>query len=298
MASSEAPALRIDRWLTLRVVAPLSRGAAAADSDAIPILMYHSIAADVDDTLHPYFRTVTTPASFERQVSLLRQLGYRGTTLSAAVDGAHRAASGPAHATAVRPRPVVLTFDDGFRDFYTTACPILERAGFGATMFVASAYLGKRFINGRECLRPADVIALSRNGIEFGSHSASHPRLVELSRQALVDELVGSKRAIEDLTGKEVTLFSYPYRFPEENLGFTRLLEQLLDASGYRAGVTTAIGRWRTGDNPRFLPRLPINDCDDAPLMRAKLDGHYDWLRSAQRMRKRSRAWLRRWSPR
>jgi len=297
MATPNTPALRMDRWLTLSIVAPLSgvlpssRGMAAGMS--IPILMYHSIADDVDDTVHPYFRTVTTPASFARQIEFLREQGYEAVTLSEATRMLHD----PVYPAAGHAKRVVLTFDDGFRDFYTTACPILERAGFSATVFLASAYIDKPFLTGRDCLRASEVRELCDKGIEFGSHSASHRRLVELSRDELVEEVVASKEAIQGITGKEVTLFSYPYRFPEENLAFTRSLGELLAKSGYRAGVTTSIGRPRPVDDWRFLPRLPINDCDDARLLRAKLEGHYDWLRAGQLMRKRSRALLRRWMP-
>jgi len=293
MATPDTPALRMDRWLTLSVVAPLAGVLRASRGAAVPILMYHSIADDVDDTVHPYFRTVTTPASFAQQVEFLRQMGYDAVTLSEACR-ALRAPDRPMQGLA---KKVVLTFDDGFRDFYTTAYPILERVGFGATVFLPSAYIDKRFLTGRECLRWTEVRELCNSGIEFGSHSVSHRRLVELTRHELSEEVATSKRVIEDMTGREVTLFSYPYRFPEENLAFTRSLGELLDESGYRGGVTTVIGRSRAKHDLRFLPRLPMNDCDDTRLLRAKLDGHYDWLRAGQLMSKRSRALLRRWMP-
>jgi peptidoglycan/xylan/chitin deacetylase (PgdA/CDA1 family) len=285
--------MRMDRWVTLSVVAPLAGVLPPSRHAAIPILMYHSIADDVDDTVHPYFRTVTTPASFARQVEFLKQQGYDALTLSQAT----RMLDDPECAPERLAKKVVLTFDDGFRDFGTTAFPILERAGFSATVFLSTAYIDKPFLTGRDCLRAADVKALCDKGIEFGSHSVSHRRLVELSRRELADEVAASKQAIEHITGRAVTLFSYPYRFPQENLGFTHMLGELLDDSGYQAGVTTTIGRSRSKDDRRFLPRLPMNDCDDARLLRAKLEGHYDWLRTGQLMRKKSRALLRRWMP-
>jgi peptidoglycan/xylan/chitin deacetylase (PgdA/CDA1 family) len=285
-----APA-RFDRWVTLSIVAPVARLMPLEAGIAIPILMYHSIADDVDDTVHPYFRTVTSRARFAEQIEFLRQAGYEAVTLSRALRMLHD----PACAAAGDRKPVVLTFDDGFRDFHAHAHPILERAGFAATVFLSSAYIDKPFLTGRDCLRTSEVRELCDKGIEFGSHSVSHRRLVELARNELVREVAESKRAIEDITGREVTLFSYPYRFPEENLAFTQTLGGLLDESGYKAGVTTAIGRSRPQDDRRFLPRLPMNDCDDMRLLRAKLDGHYDWLRTGQLMRKRSRALMRRW---
>jgi peptidoglycan/xylan/chitin deacetylase (PgdA/CDA1 family) len=276
--------------LTLSLFGPL-RDVVSPGASGIPILMYHSIAHDLDDTVHPYFRTVTSPKVFARQVDFLRASGFSAITLSQAVELLH----GTSGETSPGSRKVVITFDDGFQDFYTDAFPILERAGFTATVFLASDFIGKPFITGRPCLRATEVRELAGKGIEFGSHSASHRRLVELTTDDLEAELSGSKAAVEDIVGRAVTLFSYPFRFPEENAQFTVTLGHLLDECGYGGGVTTAIGRARRQDNPRFLPRLPVNDCDDDTLLQAKLVGSYDWLRSGQRLRKRSRALWERW---
>lgn len=291
MAGPDISAARIDRWLTLSIVSPWRGLVSGPHRPAIPILMYHSVSDEVDDAVHPYFRTVTTPAVFARHVAHLRARGYAAVTLSEATRLLHD----PAHIDLAG--KVVLTFDDGFRDFFTAAHPILERAGFAATVFLASAYVDRTFLTGRDCLRSSEIRALSESGVEFGSHSVSHRRLVDLEYTELVEEVRGSKTMIEDITGQAVTLFSYPYRFPEENGSFTRLLGGLLDASGYRAGVTTAIGRSQPADDLRFLPRLPVNDRDDTRLLQAKLDGHYDWLRAGQLFRKKARAALQRWRP-
>lgn len=277
--------MRIDRALTLAVFGPL-RGVVASDAPAaIPILMYHSIAPDLDDAVRPYYRTVTSPKVFARQIDFLRANGYSTISLSQAIEWL----GDPSGETVPGSPKVVITFDDGFRDFLTEAFPILERVGFTATVFLPSDFIGKPFITGRMCLTTAEIRALSDRGIEFGSHSASHRRLVELRPTELAEELSGSKAAIEDIVGREVTLFSYPFRFPEEDSRFTGLLARLLDECGYCGGVTTTIGRSSCWDNLRFLPRLPVNDCDDDALLGAKLVGHYDWLRSGQRLYKQGR---------
>jgi peptidoglycan/xylan/chitin deacetylase (PgdA/CDA1 family) len=292
MATPESQAMRIDRWLTLSIVTPLSRVLPPQPGIAIPVLMYHSIAHDVDDTVRPYFRTVTTPARFAEQMSWLRMQGYQTVSLS----GLARAFQETLPPAGGQARKVVITFDDGFRDFYRHAYPVLADAGFDATVFVPSAYIDKPFLTGRDCLRSHELRELSDRGIEFGSHSVSHRQLVELCGDELIKEVADSRNAIQDITGKEVTLFSYPYRFPAENASFKSLLGGLLDDSGYRTGVTTTIGRARPTNDQRFLPRLPVNDCDDAPLFAAKLRGHYDWLQGGQLMRKKVRAGLRGWT--
>ncbi len=273
---------RWDRWLTLNVAQPLSWAHGASRRRAVPILMYHAIADDTDDRAAPYFRTVTSAARFAEHVDFFTRNGWQALSLSAAM-----AVLQDPEADASK--TVAVTFDDGFRDIYTTAQPLLASAGFGATVFLSTDFLDRRFVTGRECLRRSEVRTLSAQGIEFGSHSVTHRRLVTLSQAELRQELTVSKQEIEDLTGQPVTLFSYPYRFPSEDTRFTRSFGALLDDSGYRRGVTTTIGRSRPHDDRFFLPRLPINDGDDRALLAAKLHGHYDWLRVVQQARKAAR---------
>jgi peptidoglycan/xylan/chitin deacetylase (PgdA/CDA1 family) len=245
--------------------------------------MYHSISRDLDNNLHPYYRTVTTPEAFEKQMDFLNQSGYQVMTLSEAVcllqDCPSSETVNPPNSLC---RPVVITFDDGFSDFYSTAFPILDRFGFKATVFLTSGLINKTFITGRKCLKTQEIKELAEKGIEFGSHTFSHPQLKGLSTNKIVHELADSKKIIEDIIGSPVSLFSYPYGFPEEDPIFTKMLSMLLADEGYSVGVTTIIGIAKTKDNQLFLKRLPINDCDDMLLFQAKLEGAYDWLHTVQ----------------
>jgi peptidoglycan/xylan/chitin deacetylase (PgdA/CDA1 family) len=282
---------RLDRWITLRLGAALAAWTRSRREPCIPILMYHSVSDDADIGVHPYLRTVTTPPVFAAQVALLRSLGYSAVTLSDAARLLQRARRG--EAVPALDRKVVMTFDDGFEDVYSTVLPVLQKAGFSATVFMPSEFIGKPFINGRTCLTAAQLRQLHANGIEVGSHSASHGRLVEMSRADLAHELGSSKRQLEDCTGSSVTTFSFPFRFPQADRRFVAMLQDLLGSSGYEVGVTTTIGRASGANDPLLLPRLPVNDGDDDALFSAKLRGHYDWLRTGQRMTKACRELLR-----
>ena len=185
-------------------------------------------------------------------------------------------------------RPVVLTFDDGFQDFHRAAFPILQQHRFGATVYLPTAFIGEtpsQFKN-RACLTWSEVRALHRAGIDFGSHTVHHPRLVDLDWAGIEDELRDSKTALEQRLGDSVKAFAYPYAFPQTNSAFARQLRMALGCAGYKSCVTTQIGRVRADDDPFRLRRLPVNSCDDDRLLKAKLEGDYDWLGLPQAMSK------------
>ncbi len=291
--------MRADRALTLRFFRPLHRlrGRVSRPSGCdrrLPILMYHSVSDDHETGDSPYYRTATSPPVFARQMAFLASHGYRGVTLAEGLvwlKAPHAACRTPQSAS-----PVVLTFDDGFGDFQTAAWPILQRHGFRATMFLPTAFIGDtRHTFGpaggcrsssagrlRDCLTWDEVRELHRAGIEFGSHTVSHPKLVELPWPQVELEIRTSKIEIESRLGAPVTSFAYPYAYPQADRSFTHLFGALLTDSGYTAGLTTRIGRVSPGDDPRCLKRLPINDCDDEAFFQAKLQGDYDWLGRVQ----------------
>lgn len=284
--------MRIDRFFTVHCVSPIRKMLPQRGGLQIPILMYHSISDYPDNHLHPYYQTVTTPECFEQQMHFLSRSGYQVLTLSEAVKLLLSEASlsnssiqkkSPPHKSFDCQRPMaVITFDDGLRDFYTNAFPILDKFGFKATVFVVSGLIDKTFLTGHDCLGAQEIKELASKGIEFGSHTVNHPQLKELSRNEIIYELGKSKQMIESITGCSVPLFSYPYRFPEDASIFTKTLSMLLIDQGYSAGVTTIIGLANTKNNPLFLKRLPINNCDDSQFFRAKLEGNYDWLHAVQ----------------
>lgn len=261
---------RLDRFLTLYFFSPL-RKLVSAKNRAIPILMYHSVS-DAEEKGHPYYRVNTLPKVFSIQMRFLASQGYRTISLQDLINNEYNSKS------------VVITFDDGFRDFYFEAFPILKEHGFQATVFLATAYVGNEPFKGRRCLNWEQIRELHAAGVAFGSHTHSHPQLSDLSRSAIVRELRQSKNIIEDKLGNAVTDFSYPYRFPEEDREFKRFIDEELTNEGYIRGVTTIIGRYRAGDNAMQIKRLPVNSNDDEAFLDAKLMGNYDWLHTPQYM--------------
>ena len=269
--------MRIDRFVTMTLARKRRWFPPSAAPLRLPILMYHSIS-DESQQSAAYFQTVTRPALFAEQMRLLKSEGYTGVTLA---DGLAWLRS---PGTASRPRPVVLTFDDGFRDFLTAAAPVLQQNGFGATMYLPTGFIGdnRRQFNQRGCLTWSEVVALHSAGFEIGSHTVTHRRLTQLGWAEIRTELLESRHAIEQQLQSPITAFAYPSAFPQESPAFVTRFQGLLRDAGYGSCVTTKIGRVGADDERFCLRRLPANSCDDAALLLAKLEGAYDWLGRAQ----------------
>jgi peptidoglycan/xylan/chitin deacetylase (PgdA/CDA1 family) len=186
---------------------------------------------------------------------------------------------------------VVITFDDGYRNFCHYAYPALERFGFTATIFLPTASIADRplMFNRRLCVTWGDVRDLQRHGISFGSHTVSHPQLYALDRERIREEVLRSRQTIEDKTGSAVESFAYPYAFPQTDKPFKAMLKRILEECGYRYGVCTRIGRAGVASDPLFLERLPVNSADDPALLEAKMAGAYDWVGGLQALAKRIR---------
>lgn len=278
---------RADRFASLYVFHPLQR--LRAQGTRIPILMYHSIADSNDSSdsaRHPYYRTSTRVGVFEQQVRFLHQNGYR--TVSVTEASRRMQTASPSG------KLVGITFDDGFHDFYTNAFPILEKYGYSATVFLPTAYIGQTpyQFKGTECMSWTQVRELRKAGIEFGSHTVTHPQLRSVTTEQMRTEVGRSKDEIQQQLGEPVETFAYPYAFPETDRAFVDTLLRALQENDYHSGVTTVIGRTAASDNPLFMPRLPVNSDDDPLLFQAKLEGGYDWLRTVQYAAKlRTRAW-------
>jgi peptidoglycan/xylan/chitin deacetylase (PgdA/CDA1 family) len=236
--------------------------------------MYHSIR-DGAEGRHPYYETSTSPRVFAQQMRFLHEGGYRTLKLAEVLQGA---------AGCHPEKSVVITFDDGYADFYRNAFPLLAEHGFTATAFVITGLLKaqRTCFKGTECLNLPEVRELHSQGISIGSHTVTHPELKLLRQDEVESELSGSQKTLEDALGAPVKSFSYPFAFPEADRGFVSKLADLLNKCGYENGVTTILGTAHPGADRWFLPRLPINSHDDLRFFQAKLEGAYDWLHRIQ----------------
>lgn len=239
-------------------------------------MMYHSISSGNGQSARPYYDTTTSADIFAQQMRFLHDDGYSTIHLTELLK----------FVTYGKPlgKSVAITFDDGYRDFYTDAFPILSRYGFAATVFLPTGFIDgttKQFKD-KDCLTWGEVHELHRAGVAFGSHTVTHPQLAQSTSRELEYELRQSKDTIEDEIGTPVRSFSYPFAFPEDNRRLTGRVRDTLQACGYECGVCTAVGTVGPNGDRFFLKRLPVNSWDDVRLFKAKLEGGYDWLHPLQ----------------
>jgi len=269
--------MRLDRTLSLRLVHPLMSMGVSFRKAAMPILMYHGISDDAEPGVGAYYKTNTSPALFEQHLRCLSDKGFQSVGLDEAVRLLQQESP-------KKEKFVVITFDDGFRDFYDVAFPLLKKYGHVATVYLPTACVGddRRSFKNKECLTWQEVRELRAHDIRIGSHTVNHSVLYGLSWGDIETELSASKQQIEWMLGEEITSFAYPYAFPQHDRRFTDEFVRLLRRHGYKNSVTTMIGRAGQGDDLFRLKRLPVNCGDDVEFFAAKLDGAYDWLAHPQ----------------
>jgi peptidoglycan/xylan/chitin deacetylase (PgdA/CDA1 family) len=174
----------------------------AASQHRVPVLMYHEIA-DATATSSPL---AVAPDVFASQLAYLRQAGFGTLT-------AGELAAFLADGVGELPeRPVVLTFDDGYGDFYTDGLPVIKQNGFTGTLFQTTGWVGKqdeakRMLNWRE------LAEIDQAGIEIGAHTIKHPQLDLLPEKELREELGVSKSVLEDHLGFAVPGLAYPFGY-------------------------------------------------------------------------------------
>ncbi len=221
----------------------------ATETAELPILMYHRVAAAGSAALGRYR---LEPQLFDEHLRFLAEQGFRSVGFEEA--GRALRARRP-----IQGRAVVLTFDDGCRDFLTDAWPLLRARGFGATLFVVTDRVGgtnewdAAYGEVVDLLGWEDLRRLVREGVEIGSHTATHPHLTGLSPENAVRELARSRTAILGELGVDPVPVAYPYGDVD---GAVR---RLAGGVGYGCGVTTEGRRVRLADDPLALPRIEVN---------------------------------------
>lgn len=200
----------------------------------IPVIAYHKIDYPSPDAL--VRGGFTPPRRFARQMRYLLKQGFVFYSASELLEHFRQHGSFP-------PQGISLTLDDGWKDNYTNAFPVLRELGIKATIFLVSSCLGrvsdKVVAEGekpREHLSRDEIIEMSRHGIEFGSHTVNHRLLHQVSPDEVKYEVEESKKQIENLLQKPCQVFAYPAGF------FSETAQKAVREAGYIAAFSTVYG--------------------------------------------------------
>lgn len=216
--------------------------------------MYHRINAAPP----PAHRPLTVhPTDFARQMRWLKQHGYRAITQRELYDALFLGKR-------LGPKPILITFDDGYSDVFHKALPVLKRLDMRATAYVIS---GRTLRSDTVFLTWHLLRALERDGVEIGSHTVGHLDLTSLSDGEALRELVHSRRAFERRLGHPVQWLAYPFG------AYDSRIERLARQAGYVLAVTTEHGVAQSAQRPLALSRLRILDSTGVSGLAAMLRG-------------------------
>jgi peptidoglycan/xylan/chitin deacetylase (PgdA/CDA1 family) len=211
---------------------------------SVPILMYHRID-ELKASLPSITRALTVdPADFAAQMRWVKTHGYHTLTQRQLFDALELGTALPA-------KPVLITFDDGYRDVYGKAMPALHRLGMHATAYVIT---GRISGSDPSFLTWGMLAKMERRGFDIGSHTVHHVELPTAGAALATKELLDSRRALEHHLGHPVQWFAYPAgRFDAASAA-------LVAKAGYVLAVTTQPGKVQSAQAPLELHRYEVQD--------------------------------------
>lgn len=215
----------------------------------IPILTYHQIAM-APPKGRPFRSLYVSPADFERHMSLLHVLGYRGLSMTALLPYLRGECQG---------KVVGITFDDGYQNNITHAMPVLARYSFSSTCYVVSQMIGKtnswdhdQGIPATPLMSAQELHQWRKGGQEVGGHTRHHVRLLEMDAKTSHEELQRCKLELEQVTGAAVNHFCYPYG------AYAASHVEMARQAGFSTATTTQRSRCLHGEDMFQLPRVPV----------------------------------------
>lgn len=183
---------------------------------SLPIFMYHYIR-DCNAVSDPVGAGLSvSPEKFQDQLDLIQELNYQTITFNDLLQ------------SNIPEQAVILTFDDGYQDFYDNAFPELQKRKMKAVVFIITEQIGQPGY-----LTETEIKELSEYGIEIGSHSITHPDLTKRDQIQIQQELLDSQETLENLTGQKIRSFCYPAG------KYSTEVMEAVEKAGYLFGVTT-----------------------------------------------------------
>lgn len=225
--------------------------------------MYHMVSDNTTGTKLPKLRV--SPRRFHSQMAYLKAKGYHSITIKEWLD--YRRGNGVCPS-----KPIIITFDDGYRNLYSTAWPILKSYDFKPVVFLVTKYIGSVNVWDREKGEPEEPLLsieeiedLAFNGVEFGSHGHTHQDLTQLPLSTVESDVMASKSVLEGALGNEITAFSYPYGKENQKIRWA------IREAGFRAACVIHPGDNDEAVDPFQLKRIIIKRNDNQLDFKIKL---------------------------
>ncbi len=226
------------------------------------ILMYHMISEPKTTAEIKY---ACPPKQFEQHLQMLLSSGFKPISIKAVEEYY-------IHHTPLPDKAFLVTLDDGFEDNYRNAFPILKRFQIPAVIYLVTGLIGKTnqwmtmpTFSERKMLSWMQIKKMASQGIDFGSHTVTHPKLNELDDDSVGKELVQSKKVIEEQLGVECQHFAYPYGL------LTEKTHKLVQQAGFKTACTTRSGFNNVERNPLTLHRIEVYGDDSTWKLKQKI---------------------------
>jgi len=239
---------------------------------SIRALIYHNVT---DAPVSGDWAQMTTPRDlFDRQMHYLKSNGYNVITADQVAELLITDRDIPL-------RTVTLTFDDGYRDNYRNAFPILRKYGFNATLFVTAGFIGRDKAGGAEYLNWQEAREMRKSGtFTFGCHSFSHRKLARLKKDELIKEIREAKNIIETGLNEKIGIFAYPFGWHN---AFDKRVSETLREEGFSCAFTAIHGAITKKSDLFGLRRMRVSWVQEIPEFAKVLRGSYDWYRIYQK---------------
>lgn len=239
----------------------------------MPVIMYHRVIKD--ETEKGVHGTYVTVEQFEEQMKYLKKKGYETVTFKDLLNNRYKQRFDKDK------KWIMLTFDDGYKDNYENAFPILKKYQFKGIIYILdgieynkwdvenSENPEKRFT----LMNRDELLEMQNYGIEFGGHTCTHPRLTELSLEETKTEIINSKFNIEKTIGRELLSFAYPYGSLNEEI------KKIPQEIGYRFAVATDSGSIVFSDDLFEIRRIGIFPTNNLFNFKRKVSGKYNFIK-------------------
>jgi peptidoglycan/xylan/chitin deacetylase (PgdA/CDA1 family)/glycosyltransferase involved in cell wall biosynthesis len=217
-----------------------------------PILMYHAVGSNTEKA-----GTYVIPAArLASHLTWIKRLGYQVISLDQYINCIKENRFPPV-------RSVVITFDDGYLDNYTSAYPILRNHGMPITIFLVTNFVGQTNqwdmvsqLSGRPIMNWNQIKELAEQGTQFGAHSCTHKSLITVTPAQASAEINQSREHLERELGIPIAAFAYPYG------DYNQSIQIMVKQAGFNAGCTVDAGLNSLGTPSEALHRVEIQGTD------------------------------------